>query len=93
MKYINNKTKKKKNFFNIITNNLFLIFLLLLLIDSILIGCLFYKYSIQEQDIFFQDDLVGLDQKILESVLEEWKARENLFEAVDFNQYLDLFRF
>jgi len=59
-----NKIKKNIRFsskiFNILRNHLFLIFLLLLLLDSILIGYLFFKYSIQEENISFQDFSVGL---------------------------------
>ena len=92
-----NKIKKNIRFsskiFNILRNHLFLIFLLLLLLDSILIGYLFFKYSIQEENISFQDFSVGLNQEVLNNVLEEQKERKESFEAVDFNQYLDLFRF
>ena len=97
MNYKNNKTKKDIKFsskiINIFAKNLFLIFLLLLLVDSILIGYLFFKYSIQEKDIFLQNYSIGLNQEILNKVLEKWTERENLFQLVDFNQYLDLFRF
>jgi len=94
-----NYNKIKKNirffpkFFDILRNHLFLIFLLLLLLDSILIGYLFFKYSIQEDNISFQDFSVGLDQEILNNVLDEQKERKESFEVVDFNEYLDLFRF
>ena len=94
-----NYNKIKKNirffskFFDILRNHLFLIFLLLLLLDSILIGYLFFKYSVQEDNISFQDFSVGLDQEILNNVLEVQKEREESFEVVDFNEYLDLFRF
>jgi len=92
-----NKIKKNirffSNFFDILRNHLFLIFLLLLLLDSILIGYLFFKYSVQEDNISFQDFSVGLDQEILNNVLEEQKERKESFEVVDFNEYLDLFRF
>jgi len=90
---IKNNLRIFSKIFNFIANNLFLIFLLLLLIDSILIGYLFFKYSIQEHNVSIQEYSVGLDQKIIDSVLDKWGQRENLFEAVDFNQYLDLFRF
>ena len=97
MNYINNKSKEIIRFFskilNIFANHLFLIFLLLLLLDSILIGYLFFKYSIQENDISFQDYSVGLNQEVLNNVLKEWGEREKLFEMADFNKYLDLFRF
>ena len=97
MNYINSKTREIIRFFSkifdIFANHLFLIFLLLLLLDSILIGYLFFKYSIQENDIFFQDYSVGLNQEVLNNVLREWGEREELFEMVDSNKYLDLFRF
>jgi len=92
-----NKIKKNTRFsskiFDILRNHLFLIFLLLLLLDSILIGYLFFKYSIQEDDISFQDFSVGLNQEVLNNVLKEQKERKESFEVVDFNEYLDLFRF
>jgi cbb3-type cytochrome oxidase subunit 3 len=97
MNYKNNKIKKDIKFsskiINIFAKNLFLIFLLLLLVDSILIGYLFFKYSIQEKEIFLQDYSIGLNQEILNKVSEEWAERESLFQLVNFNQYLDLFRF
>jgi len=94
-----NYNKIKKNikifskFFDILRNHLFLIFLLLLLLDSILIGYLFFKYSVQEDNISFQDFSVGLDQEILNNVLEVQKERQESFEVINFNEYLDLFRF
>jgi len=94
-----NYNKIKKNIrvfpkiFDILRNHLFLIFLLLLLLDSILIGYLFFKYSVQEDNISFQDFSVGLDQEILNNVLEEQEERKESFEIIDFNEYLDLFRF
>lgn len=97
MNYINNKIEEIKRFFpkilDIFANHLFLIFLLLLLLSSILIGYLFFKYSIQENDIFFQDYSVGLNQEVLNNVLKEWGQREKLFEMADSDKYLDLFRF
>ncbi len=98
MNYINNKNKEITRFFSkildIFVNHLFLIFLLLILLDSILIGYLFFKYSMQEENnISFQDYSIGLDQKVLNDVLKEWAEREKLFEMADFNKYLDLFRF
>ena len=97
MNQINNKTKDIKRFFskilNTFANHLFLIFLLLLLLDSILIGYLFFKYSTQEDILSFPSYSVGLDQEVLNNVLREWGDRENLFEMVNPNKYLDLFRF
>jgi hypothetical protein len=97
MNYINNKIEGIKRYFSktlgIFANHLFLIFLLLLLLDSVLIGYLFFKYSVQEDNIPFQGYTVGLNQEVLNNVLEEWGDREKLFEMVDSNKYLDLFRF
>ena len=97
MNHINNKIKNVKRFFSKIldtfANHLFLIFLLLLLLDSILIGYLFFKYSTQEDVLFFQGYSVGLDQEVFNNVSREWGDREKLFEMVDPNKYLDLFRF
>jgi len=94
---LNNKIEEIKRSFSkilgIFANHLFLIFLLLLLLDSVLIGYLFFKYSMQENNIPFQDYTVGLDQGVLNSVLEEWGDKEKLFETVDSSRYLDLFRF
>jgi len=97
MNYINNKSKRIGKLFSKIldffANQLFLIFLLLLLLDSILIGYLFFKYPIQGDNVSFQDYSMGLNQEVLNNVLEEWREREQLFEMVNPDKYLDLFRF
>jgi len=98
MNYINDKIKKTikflSNILDIFTHHLFLIFLLLLLLDSILIGYLFFKYSIQDNNnVSFQYYSIGLNQEVLDNVLEEWREREQLFEMVNPDKYLDLFRF
>ena len=65
----------------------------LLILDLILMGVLFYKYYLQKEDLEFQSQVFGLNEKLLSDVLEEWQEREEIFKSVDSKQYLDLFRF
>ncbi len=92
-----NKIKKIKDFLlnipKILVKHFFITLFFLLILDLILTGVLFYKYYLQKRDLEFQSQVFGLNEKLLNNVLEEWQEREETFKSVDSKQYLDLFRF
>lgn len=93
-----NKIKNRiKDFFpkipRILVEHFFTTLFFLLILDLALTGVLFYKYYLQKKDLEFQVQTLGLNEKLLNDVLEEWQKREEIFKAVDSKQYLDLFRF
>lgn len=92
-----NKIKKIKDFFpkipRILVEHFFITLFFLLILDLILTGVLFYKYYLQKKDLEFQVQVLGLNEKLLDDVLEEWQKREEIFKVVDSKEYLDLFRF
>ena len=92
-----NKIKKIRDFFpkipKILVERFFITLFFLLILDLILTGVLFYKYYLQKKDLEFQVQTLGLNEKLLDDVLEEWQKREEIFKAVDSKEYLDLFRF
>lgn len=91
------KIKKVKDFLlnipKILVQHLFMTLFFLLILDLILTGVLFYKYYLQKEDLEFQSQVFGLNERLLNNVLEEWQEREEIFKSVDSKQYLDLFRF
>jgi len=92
-----NKIKKIKDFLpkipRILVERFFITLFFLLILDLIIMGVLFYKYYLQEKDLEFQVQVLGLNEKLLDGVLEKWQEREEIFKSVDSKQYLDLFRF
>ena len=92
-----NKIKEIRDFLpkipGILVQHFFITLFFILILDLILTGVLFYKYYLQERDLEFQIQVLGLNEKLLDGVLEEWQKREEIFKAVDSKQYLDLFRF
>jgi hypothetical protein len=93
-----NKIKNRiKDFFpkipRILVEHFFTTLFFLLILDLALTGVLLYKYYLQKKDLEFQVQILGLNEKLLNDVLEEWQKREEIFKAVDSKQYLDLFRF
>jgi hypothetical protein len=92
-----NKIKKVKDFLSnipkILVGHFFMTLFFLLILDLILTGVLFYKYYLQKEDLEFQSQVFGLNERLLNNVLEEWQEREEIFKSVDSKQYLDLFRF
>ena len=91
------KIKKVKDFLlnipKILVQHFFRTLFFLLILDLILTGVLFYKYYLQKEDLEFQSQVFGLNERLLNNVLEEWQEREEIFKSVDSKQYLDLFRF
>lgn len=91
-----NKVKKIKDFLpkipKILVERFFITLFFLLILDLALTGILFYKYYLQKEDLEFQVQTLGLNEKLLNDVLEEWQEREEIFKSVDSKQYLDLFR-
>lgn len=92
-----NKIKKIKDFFpkipKILVEHFFVTLLCFLILDLILTGVLFYKYYLQKKDLEFQVQILKLNERIFDDVLEELQRREEIFKAVDSKEYLDLFRF
>jgi len=92
-----NKIKKIRDFLpkipRILVQRFFITLFFLLILDLILTGVLFYKYYLQEKDLELQVQTLGLNEKLLNDILEEWQKREEIFKSVDSKQYLDLFRF
>jgi len=92
-----NKIKKIRDFLpkipRILVQHFFITLFFLLILDLILTGVLFYKYYLQEKDLELQVQTLGLNEKLLNDILEEWQKREEIFKSVDSKQYLDLFRF
>lgn len=91
------KIKKIRDFLpkipGILVQHFFVTLFFLLILGLILTGVLFYKYYLQKEDLEFQSQVFGLNEKLLNDVLEEWQKREEIFKSVDSKQYLDLFRF
>jgi len=92
-----NKIKKIKDLLSkiprILVEHFFTTLFFILILDLILTGVLFYKYYLQKKDLEFQVQVLGLNEKLLNDVLEEWQRREEIFKVVDSKEYLDLFRF
>ena len=92
-----NKIKKIRDFLpkipRILVQHFFITLFFLLILDLILTGVLFYKYYLQKKDLELQVQTLGLNEKLLNDILEEWQKREEIFKSVDSKQYLDLFRF
>ena len=92
-----NKIKKIRDFLpkipRILVQHFFVTLFFLLILDLILTGVLFYKYYLQKKDLELQVQTLGLNEKLLNDILEEWQKREEIFKSVDSKQYLDLFRF
>jgi len=77
----------------ILVEHFFITLFFLLILDLALTVIIFYKYYLQKKDLELQVQALGLNEKLLNDVLEEWQEREEIFKAVDSKKYLDLFRF
>ena len=97
MTFQKNKIKKIKGFFlkipRILVEHFFITLLFVLILDLAITGVLFYKYYLQKKNLELQVQILGLNEKLLDNLLEEWQEREEIFKAADSKQYLDLFRF